>query len=147
MSFFSSSKSRYLTTLQEQGGEAYAGVREAAGKGLEHAAALWQLLQLELKEYAAHQARRVVMTVLGCILLLFGYMLLCCFACVAVHMWLDSWLLAFGLVCLLHLLAGAALILVAVRSKAGQVAPVTRREIQNDWQCLKLIISKENSKS
>ena len=147
MSFSLFSKPKRFAALQEQGGEALGGAKDTAVRTLEHAGALWQLLQIELREYAAHQVRRVVAIVIGGLLLLFGYLLLCAFACVAAHAWLGSWLLATGLVCVLHLVVGAVVLLLGVKSQSGPVAPVTRQELSNDWQCLKLLFSKENNKS
>ncbi len=146
MSFFPFRKPRAVAALQEQGGAALGGVKEAAARSLSHAGALWQLLQIELQEYATHQVKRVVAVVLGVVLLLFGYLLLCAFACVAAHAWLGSWLLATGLVCVLHLVAGGIILLAGIKSNPGPLAPATRQEIKNDWQCLKLLFSKENSK-
>lgn len=147
MALFPFRSSGCLTSLREQGSEALDGVKAAANQSLEHVIALWQLLQIELREYAAHQARRVIVAVVGVLLLLFGYLLLCAVACIALQMWVGSWLLAVGVVCVLHLLGGAVLLLIVARQQPGPVAPATRQEIQNDWQCLKLLISKENSKS
>ncbi len=147
MSFSLFSKPERIATLQEQGGEALGGAKGAAARTLEHAGALWQVLQIELQEYAAHQAKRVVAIVIGGLLLLFGYLLLCAFACVAAHAWLGSWLLATGLVCVLHLVAGGVILLLGVKSQPGPVAPATRQELSNDWQCLKLLFSKESRKS
>ncbi len=147
MSLFSFSKPKQLAALQEQGGEALGGVKAAATQALSHAAALWQLLQIELQEYASRQAGRVVAIVLGGALLLVGYLLLCAFACVAAHAWLGSWLLATGLVCLLHLVAGAVLLLIGIKRQPGEVAPATKQELIKDWQCIKLLLSKENKKS
>ena len=55
--------------------------------------------------------------------------------------------MATGLVCVLHLVVGAVVLLLGVKSQPGPVAPVTRQELSNDWQCLKLLFSKENNKS
>lgn len=146
MSFFSFKKPRAIADLQEQGGAALGGVKNTVVRTFSHAGSLWQLLQIELQEYAAHQVKRVVVVVAGVLLLLFGYLLLCAFACVAAHAWLESWLLATGLVCVLHLVVGGVLLLVGIKSNPGPVAPATRQEIKNDWQCLKLLFSKENNK-
>ena len=146
MSLFSFKKPQRLTALQQQGGELLGGVKDTASHAFSHIGALLQLLVVELQQYGAHQLRRAIAVVAGAFLLVVGYLLLCVFACVAAHMWLGSWLLATGLVCLLHLIVGFVVLLVGIKSSAGPVAPATREELKNDWQCIRLLLSKENSK-
>lgn len=147
MALFPFRKPKPLASLQEQGGELLGGVKEAAAGTASHVGALWQLFCMELREYAAHQTRRVVAVAVGGFLLFFAYALLCAFACVAAEMWLGSWPWATGLVCGVHFVAGFIFLLSGLRSSAGPVAPATRQELQNDWQCIKLLFSKENSNS
>ena len=147
MSLFSFKKPQRLAALQQQGGELLGGVKDAATHAFSHIGALLQLLVVELQQYGAHQLRRIAAIVVGAFLLVVGYLLLCAFACVAAHAWLGSWLLATGLVCLLHLIVGFVVLLVGIKSSAGSVAPATREELKNDWQCIRLLLSKENSKS
>lgn len=147
MSLFSFKKPQVLTTLQEQGGAALGGVKDTVARSVSHVGALLQLLQIELQEYASHQVKRVVLLVAGAVLLLFGYLLLCAFACVAAHLWLDSWLLATGLVCLLHFVVGGIVVMLGLKGNPGPVAPATRQELKNDWQCLKLLFNKESKTS
>lgn len=147
MSLFSFKKPQRLVALQQQGGELFGGVKDAATHAFSHIGALLQLLVVELQQYGAHQLRRIAAIVVGAFLLVVGYLLLCAFACVAAHAWLGSWLLATGVVCLLHLIVGFVVLLVGIKSSAGPVAPVTREELKNDWQCIRLLLSKENSKS
>lgn len=147
MSLFSFKKPQRLAALQQQGGELLGGVKDAATHAFSHIGALLQLLVVELQQYGVHQLKRVAAIVVGAFLLVVGYLLLCVFACVAAHVWLGSWLLATGLVCLLHLIVGFVVLLVGIKSSAGPVAPATREELKNDWQCIRLLLSKENSKS
>ena len=146
MSLFSFKKPQRLAALQQQGGELLGGVKDAATHAFSHIGALLQLLVVELQQYGVHQLKRAAAIVVGAFLLVVGYLLLCAFACVAAHAWLGSWLLATGLVCLLHLIVGFVVLFVGIKSSAGPVAPATREELKNDWQCIRLLLSKENSK-
>ena len=122
-------------------------MKEVAVSTFAHIGALVRLLQLELQQYAAHQARRLVLVAVGGLLLLVGYLVFCACACVAAHAWLGSWLLATGLVCAVHVIIGLVILLIGLKSSPGPVAPATRQEIQHDLECLKILISKENSNS
>ena len=147
MSLFSFRKPKPLLVLQEQGAEVVGGMKEVAVSTFAHIGALVRLLQLELQQYAAHQARRLVLVAVGGLLLLVGYLVFCACACVAAHAWLGSWLLATGLVCAVHVIIGLVILLIGLKSSPGPVAPATRQEIQHDLECLKILISKENSNS
>lgn len=136
-----------MASLQRQGGELLAGVKGAASQTLAHIGALLQLLRTELQEYVGHQVRRVVAVAVGLLLLFFGYLVFCAFACVGLHELLGSWLLATGVVSLVHLVVGFVILLIGVKSSPGAVAPATRQELKNDWECIRLLISKESSKS
>ncbi len=147
MALFSFRKPQRLASLQEQGGELLGGVKGVANRAFAHIGALLQLLQVELQQYVGHQVRRLVLMVTGALLLLIGYLVFCAFACVGMHALLGSWLYATGVVSLAHLLVGLVVLLIGVKSSAGAVAPATRQELKNDWQCIKLLVSKENNKS
>ena len=127
--------------------EAVAVVQQARGvaqRTLEHTSALGTLLSEEIKEYAAHQVKRIAMVVVACVLLLGAYFVSCAFLVVVLNLWVGIvW--ALGIVALLNLLV-AVWLLLRFRAMAGkQIAPATIQEIKNDWQCLKLLC-KENSK-
>ncbi len=147
MSLFSFKKPRPLLVLQEQGAEVVGGMKEVAVSTFAHIDALVRLLRLELQQYAALQMRRVVLMAVGGLLLFVGYLVFCACACVAAHAWLGSWLWATGLVCAVHLIVGLVILLIGFKSSPGPVAPATRQEIQHDLECLKILISKESSKS
>lgn len=118
--------------------------RGVAQRAVEHTGALGALLSEEVKEYTAHQVQRLIMAILGCVLLLGSYFVLCALVTVLLAMYIGlPWSL--GIVFLLNLLAGV-LLLVGVKRMAGKkLAPATVQELRNDWQCLKLLC-KENSK-
>ncbi len=127
--------------------EAVAVMQQARGvaqRAVEHTSALGALLSEEVKEYAAHQVQRLIMAVLGGVLLLGSYFVLCALLAVLLAMYVGlAWALV--VVFLLNLLAGI-LLLTAVKQMAGKkLAPATAQELRNDWQCLKLLC-KENSK-
>ena len=147
MSLFSFRKPKALASLQQQGGELLGGVKGMAGQTVAHVGALLQLLCAELQQYLGHQVRRAVAVAAGALLLFFGYLVFCAFACVGLQELLGSWLLATGVVSLAHLVVGFIVLLIGVKSSPGPVAPATREELKNDWQCIKLLISKEHSKS
>jgi uncharacterized membrane protein YqjE len=147
MSLFPFRKPKTITTLLEQGGAAFGGIKETATRVTSHVEALWQLLLAELQEYAQFQLQRVLLLLLGTVLLLFGYLLLCAFVCVLLQAWWGSWLLSIGVVCVLHLAASVSCLLIGARRKPGSAAPLTKQELQNDLQCLKLLFNRENKKS
>lgn len=127
--------------------EAVAVMQQARGvaqRAVEHTSALGALFSEEVKEYAAHQVQRLIMAVLGGVLLLGAYFVLCALLTVLLAMYVGlAWALV--VVFLLNLLVGT-LLLTAVKRMAGKkLAPATAQELRNDWQCLKLLC-KENSK-
>ena len=128
--------------------EAAAAVQQArsvAHRTLEHTSALGELFSAEVKEYAQHQAKRVAMVVVACILLLGAYFVFCAVLAVVLGMWLGlAWSL--GVVCLLNF-ALALLLLLRARAMGGkQLAPATVEELKNDWQCLKLLCKGNNER-
>lgn len=147
MSLFSFRKPKVLTTLQEQGGGLVGDVRQAASQAVSHVGSLWALFRIELAEYASQQTRRVALFVAAGVLLVVSYALLCAFVCVALNLWLESWLWAVGIVLLVNALAGVIILLSALRAKPAPLAEVTRQELKNDLECLKILLSEENTKS
>ena len=145
MSLFSFTPRERLHSLQEQGGAALEGARRAALQATSHLEALMDLLCLELAEYGAHQARRVLALAFGVLLLLCAYFLLCLFICVALSGWLG-WLGAVGVVCLFNLLVGVLALVAGLKCRPGPLAPATRQELKNDVQCIRLFL-KEKGKS
>lgn len=112
--------------------------RCAAQRTVEHTAALGQLFSEEVRDYAGVQAKRVVMGIVACIMLLSAYFLFCAALAVVLHYWLGL-AEALGIVCALNLLVAIAL-LWRVKTLSGKaLAPATVEELKNDWQCLKLL--------
>lgn len=127
--------------------EAVALVQQARGvaqRTVEHTGALGALLSAEVKEYAEHQVKRVIMVVLACVLLLGAYFTFCAALAVVLNIWLGlAWALV--CVCVLNVVIAAGL-LIRFRATAGKrLAPATVEELKNDWQCLKMLC-KGNSK-
>ncbi len=147
MSLFSIRKPKVITTLQEQGGGLVDDVRKAARYTASHARSLLALLKIELAEYVAQQSRRAVMFVLGGVLLIFSYALLCVLLCMALNTWLESWLLSVAIVWLLNAVPGLMLAVVALRAKPAPLAEATREELKNDLECLKILLNNEKTKS
>jgi uncharacterized membrane protein YqjE len=127
--------------------ESAAVVRQAcavAQRVAEHAGALGALFSEEVKEYAAHQVQRLVMSLVAAVLLLGAYGVLCALLAVALGCYIGM-VGGLAVVAVLNLLI-AMLLIRQVRRMAGRkLAPATMEEIRNDWQCLKLLF-KENSK-
>ena len=127
--------------------EAVAVMQQARGvaqRAVEHTGALGALFSEEVKEYAAHQVQRLIMAVLGGVLLLGAYFVLCALLAVLLAMYIGlAWALV--VVFLLNLLVGIWLLMVVKRMAGKKLAPATAQELRNDWQCLKLLC-KENSK-
>ena len=127
--------------------EAVAVMQQARGvaqRAVEHTGALGALFSEEVKEYAAHQVQRLNMAVLGGVLLLGAYFVLCALLAVLLAMYIGlAWALV--VVFLLNLLVGIWLLMAVKRMAGKKLAPATAQELRNDWQCLKLLC-KENSK-
>lgn len=127
--------------------EAVAVMQQARGvaqRAVEHTGALGTLFSEEVKEYAAHQVQRLIMAVLGGVLLLGAYFVLCALLAVLLAMCIGlAWALV--VVFLLNLLVGIWLLMAVKRMAGKKLAPATAQELRNDWQCLKLLC-KENSK-
>ena len=115
-----------------------------AQRTAEHAEALGALFSAEVKEYAVHQAQRLVMVMVAVVLLLGAYGLLCALIAVLLGYYIGlAWALAI-VVCLNAVVAGA--LLYRARKMAGKkLAPATAEELKNDWECLKLLCRKSNT--
>lgn len=147
MSFFFFRKPQALSDMQEHGERVVADVRELAVQAGTHFSALLQLLKMELLEYGACQVQRIFALAAGMFLLLVSYLALCVMLCVALDLWLGSWVLAVGIVCLLNALGGVSMLAVAMYRKPGMLAPATRQEIKDDLQCLKILLQPGKEKS
>lgn len=130
--------------LRDEAVAALQQVRGAAQRTAEHVSAVGALLSEEIKEYAAHQAQRLVMVIVACVLLLGAYLLLCALSVAVLSIWLGL-VSALGIIFLLNLVVALWLLVRAKKMAEKQLAPATVEEIKNDWQCLKLLC-KENSK-
>ncbi len=130
--------------LRDEAVAALRQVRGAAQRTAEHVSAVGALLSEEIKEYAAHQAQRLVMVIVACVLLLGAYLLLCSLLVAVLSIWLGL-VGALGIIFLLNLVVALWLLVRAKKMAGKQLAPATVEEIKNDWQCLKLLC-KENSK-
>lgn len=147
MSLFSFRKPKVITTLQEQGGDLVDDVRKAARYTASHARSLLALLKVELAEYVAQQSRRAVLFAAAGVMLLFAYALLCVWLCVVLNTWLASWAASVAIVLLLNAVPGLILAMMALRAKPAPLAEATRRELKNDLECLRILLSNEKTKS
>ena len=132
-------------TVSAGASSAASGTRTALARTLEHAQALRELFQVELAEYVDFQRRRGAYMVLAVVLLLVSYLLLCALSVVllAPH---AGWAGALVIVLVANLMGALILLLRAMALGKETLAPATREELHNDWQCLKLLL-KGNEKS
>lgn len=144
MLFWLKSPAAAKASLKEESAALLQQAKGVAVRTAEHANALAELFSAELKEYASCQIQRLIMLVLAAILLLGAYFLLCAFIVLLAAVWLG-YIWATALVCLLNIALAVALLCWVRRLAGKQLAPATREELINDWQCLKLLI-KENNK-
>lgn len=131
--------------VSEGASSAASGSRRALARGMEHAQALSELFQVELAEYLDFQRRRGAYMVLAVVLLLVSYLLGCALA-VALLAPHTGWTGALLMVMVANVLGAVILLQRAVALGKEPLAPATREELQNDWQCLKLLL-KGNEKS
>lgn len=114
-----------------------------AERAAEHAGALGELFSAEVKEYAVHQAKRLVMAIVAMVLLLGAYGGLCALLAVLLSYYIGM-AGALAVVVAANLLI-ALLLLRKVSGMAGrQLAPATVEEIKNDWKCLKMLCQKNS---
>lgn len=132
-------------SLFKQGEGVVSDVRGAVLSAARHFEALAELFMLELREYGQSQARRLVALLVGAVLLLSAYVMLCIFAVVLLWPVLGlDW--AMGAVLAFNVVAGVVALLVAAACKPKGLAPATSQEIKDDIQCIKLYLKeKENS--
>lgn len=115
-------------------------MREAGQQATEHLDALATLFSLELQEYAQRQTRRAALLACAVVPAVAAYLLLCALAVFLLQpLW--GWVGALAALCLLNIVLAALALWAAQCCKPGEAAPLTRRELKNDWQCLKLLIS------
>lgn len=123
----------------QQGQEAIAQARLTAQHTLDHLGALTELFTAELEDYSRKQVQRVTLLAAGLLLLAVAYLVLCALVGVLLAGPLG-WPVALAIVLALNLLPAVALLCAARNVQPGELAPVTRQEIQKDVQCLKVLI-------
>lgn len=132
-------------TLSSGASSAASGTRTAAVRTMEHVRSLSALFQVEVAEYVGYQCRRGAYVVSAAALLLVSYLLLCALAVVLLepHVGLVA---SLALILAGNLIIAMVLLVRAAALGKERFAPATREELQNDWQCLKLLL-KGNEKS
>lgn len=132
-------------TVTAGASSAAAGTRTAFARTMDHAQALTELFQVELAEYLDFQRRRGAYMVMAVVLLLVSYLLACALVVVllAPH---TGWAGALLMVLSANVMGAVILLLRAMALGREPLAPATREELKNDWQCLKLLL-KGNAKS
>lgn len=121
-------------------GSPFTHLNQAGQQAAEHVDALAQLFSVELQEYKEQQFRRMFWLAAAVVPAAAAYLLLCALGVYLLQQqW--GWAWALGALCLFN--GAAAVVGVVMGSRYGRApfAPLTLREIKNDWQCIKLLIS------
>lgn len=134
-------------SLRAQGSAVLGGVRGTVLHAMRHVEAIAELLQVELNEYGRRQARRLAAVMVGVVLLLCAYLMLCMFGVLMLQAFLikPMWAAVLAMA-IFNALAGLVALLVSKRAKSEGVAPETVKELKNDLECVKLYLrGKEKS--
>ena len=134
-----------LAAARDAGLAAADGARQTASEALLHAEALVALLRAELAAYAAQQAKRAALRAVAAGCLLVAYLGLCVLAVLLLAPVLG-WPVAVGCLVLLHAAVAVLALALAARLRPGHPAPMTMAELQNDLQCLKMMLNKDGGK-
>lgn len=117
-----------------------ADLREAGRHAVEHMDAMAELLSIELREYVARLKTHAELIIAAVLAAGVTWLLLS-----ALGVWLLQscwgWGWALFAVAALNALILLALKVIIDKSSTGDPAPLTCREVKNDWQCLKLLIN------
>lgn len=125
---------------QQQAESPLANLREAGQQVSAHLDALSELFSLELQEYSRRQSRRAALLAAAVVPAVAAWLALCALLAWALQLcWGWGWALA--AVLLVNVLLAAAALTAAAMCRVGELAPLTRQELNNDWQCLKLLIN------
>lgn len=145
--FFSWRKDdRQESSLREQGAAVARGVGDTISRGAAHVATLAELFRLEAGEYTGRLAAKLVPLAAGVFFAVAGYaLLMACAACLLAEA--IGWPLALGSLCAANFLVGGVLLLVARKRPLGPIAPETVREINNDVQCIRILLKEGNKNS
>lgn len=131
-----------IASLKQCGSSAAAGARETAERTFRHLESLASLFQVELEEYSRRQARYMALILGAAVFFLVAYLGLCALLFLLL---LSPCGLAgsLALVVGINLLLGVAFLGVAFRVRPGPLAPLTRRELNDDLQCIRLLMKEK----
>lgn len=125
---------------QQQTVSPAADLREAGRRAAEHMDAMAELLSVELREYAARQTLRMALMAAAALPACAAWLMLCALAAILLESVMPgTW--AVAVVAVLNIVLAAALAVAARKCGVGEPAPLTCRELKNDWQCLKLLLN------
>lgn len=125
---------------QQQAESPLANLREAGQQVSVHLDALAELFALELQEYSRRQSRRAALLAAAVVPAVAAWLALCALLAWSLQLcWGWGW--ALGAVVLVNVLLAAAALVAAAMCRVGELAPQTRQELNNDWQCLKLLLN------
>lgn len=114
-------------------------VKHLAQAGLEHAEALMEVFQIELKEAVKRLEAKIIWLVLCLFTALFAYALLWGLIIVLIGEYLN-YFWAFGIAFLYHAIIALVSCYLFKRTSVGPVAPDTVKELKADYTCLKMTI-------
>lgn len=115
-------------------------MREAGRHISAHADAMAELFALELQEYRRLQGRRMALLAAAVVPAVAAWLFFCAWLAWALQL-LWGWGWALAAVALVNVLLAAGALISAALCRVGEFAPLTRQELNNDWQCLKLLIN------
>lgn len=99
-----------------------------------------ELFALELQEYRRLQGRRMALLAAAVVPAVAAWLFLGAWLAWALQL-LWGWGWALAAVTLVNVLLVAGALTSAALCRVGEFAPLTRQELNNDWQCLKLLIN------
>lgn len=118
----------------------FVNMREAGQHVSAHLDALAELVSLELREYSRRQSRRAALAAAAVVPAVAAWLFLCAWLAWGLQL-LWGWGWALAAVTLVNVLLAAGALTAAALYRVGEFAPLTRHELNNDWQCLKLLIN------
>lgn len=128
------------TAPPQQAESPLANLREAGQQVSVHLDALSELFALELREYSRRQSCRAALLAAAVVPAVAAWLALCALLAWALQLcWGWGWALC--AVFLVNVLLAVTALVAASMCRAGEFAPQTRQELNNDWQCLKLLLN------
>lgn len=140
-------KRTFVTPVIEEKEEGIAmarSLKEAGTAVLDHAAALCNLLKLELREVSQRLGKKTALLLLAVFMALFGYLFLwCLLATVMAYYW--GIIAGLAVTAGFHLAAAVAAWTMFSRIHVTPIAPATAEELKTDLSCLQMALKKSSN--